>query len=391
MSAGEARPLARVVVKEEFVALTGDFVKAAILGEIEYWQKRVRDVDRYIREERRRAEAAGEDYEVNVDESGGWIYKSVEELSKETMLHLAKNTMLRHIKPLIENGWLLDRNNPRHKWDRTKQYRLNLLKIRDDLKTLGYELQEWVLEGDQGAETGADDEAEQNVTTESANLERRCSDMEHRRSDMELQRRQNGTAIPDITTDTTYNSSRESSAEGDDSVDLDALPDDPTTACLLLLSRVRGFPRNQAENALYLAELRTEFPAVNPRKVVREYQIWHRDNPGKSRNFRGRLRNFFEKAAHDADGSVSGEQGRSQGTPAAGIEALRNYVHPKGGPNDLRRFAGVAERFDFSASEATDPDWRIMRELDDDPMILKRIRSVVKQALAKVPREGEAG
>lgn len=383
MSAGEARPLARVVVKEEFVALTGDFVKAAILGEIEYWQKRVRDVDRYIREERRRAEASGDDYEVNIDESGGWIYKSVEELSEETMLHLAKNTMLRHMKPLIENGWLLDRNNPRHKWDRTKQYRLNLLKIRDDLKTLGYELQEWVLEGDQGAENGTDDEAEQNVTTESANSEHRGANLELRRSDMELQRRQNGTAIPDITTDTTYSSSRESSADGDASVDLAALPDDPTAACLLLLSRVKGFPRNQAENALYLAELRTEFPGVDPRKTVREYQIWHRDNPGKTRNYRGRLRNFFEKAAVDAGlaSSAVGAHGATGGTPAAGVEALRNYVHPKGGPNDLRRFAGVAERFDFSASEATDPDWRIMRELDDDPMILKRIRSVVQRAM----------
>lgn len=68
-----------------------------------------------------------------------------------------------------------------------------------------------------------------------------------------------------------------------------------------------------------------------------------------------------------------------QGTPQVGIEALRNYVHPKGGFNDLRQYAGIAERFDFSGD--ADPDWRIMRELDDDPLILRRIRSVVRRSL----------
>jgi hypothetical protein len=74
------------------------------------------------------------------------------------------------------------------------------------------------------------------------------------------------------------------------------LPDDTTAACLLLLSRVKKFPRDQGENVLYLAELRTEFPAVNAREVCRQYEVWHRDNPGKTTNFRSRLRNFFESA-----------------------------------------------------------------------------------------------
>lgn len=164
---------------------------------------------------------------------------------------------------------------------------------------------------------------------------------------------------------------------------LDTLPDDTTAACLLLLSRVEKFPRDQGENALYLAELRTEFPNVDARKVCREYQVWHRDNPGKTKNFRSRLRNFFQSAARSEAGPAGGPSARVQGTPQrtppAGIEALRNYVHPKGGPNDLRRFAGVAERFDFSGD--ADPDWRIMRELDDDPTTLGRIRSVVRRAV----------
>lgn len=78
---------------------------------------------------------------------------------------------------------------------------------------------------------------------------------------------------------------------------LDQLPDDTTTACLLLLKRVKGFPRNQVENAMYLGELRSEFPRVDARQVCRQYEIWHRDNPSKTKGFRGRLRNFFESAS----------------------------------------------------------------------------------------------
>ncbi len=37
-----------------------------------------------------------------------------------------------------------DRNN--YKWDKTKQYRVNLIKIRSDLNVLGYELQGYKFE-----------------------------------------------------------------------------------------------------------------------------------------------------------------------------------------------------------------------------------------------------
>lgn len=84
-------------------------------------------------------------------------------------------------------------------------------------------------------------------------------------------------------------------------------------------------------------------------------------------------------------GSVTTTASPIAATPDVGIQALANYVHPKGGPNDLRRFASVAERFDFSGD--ADPDWRIMRELDDDQTILSRVRSVVRSAV----REAEAG
>ncbi len=66
-------------------------------------------------------------------------------------------------------------------------------------------------------------------------------------------------------------------------------------------------------------------------------------------------------------------------TPEAGVRALKEYVSPTGGNNDLRAYAAVATRFDFTSEQ--NPDWRIFKELDNDYNILKRIGSVVKRAV----------
>ena len=105
-----SRPLKRVVVKEEFVALTGDHIKAIILGQLEYWQARVRDFDKFIAEEKERAAAEGKD--VQIHETHGWIYKDAEELAEETMLHLNKSTMRRHMKALVDAEYVSERGEP---------------------------------------------------------------------------------------------------------------------------------------------------------------------------------------------------------------------------------------------------------------------------------------
>jgi kynureninase len=47
----QARPLRRVVSKEEYVLLTGDHVSAVLLSQIEYWTRRTYDFDRFLAEE----------------------------------------------------------------------------------------------------------------------------------------------------------------------------------------------------------------------------------------------------------------------------------------------------------------------------------------------------
>ena len=137
------KPLKRVVIKEELVELTGDFRPALILNQFIYWSERMYDADKYIMEEKERA--LKEDLIVNIDESKGWIYKTAEELSEEIMTGMSKSNVGRYIKQLVEKGYLIQRRNPKYKWDKTYQYRVNLYKIQLDLGKMGYVLEGYKL------------------------------------------------------------------------------------------------------------------------------------------------------------------------------------------------------------------------------------------------------
>jgi DnaD/phage-associated family protein len=135
--------LKRVLIKEEFVKLTGDIKLAIILNQFIYWSERVKDFDKFIAEEKSRAEQSG--LSATMEATNGWIYKTSEELAEETML-FSSSTVARLVKTLVEKGWLEERNNPLHKWDRTKQYRVNLMEIHTDLLEIGYCLQDYRVE-----------------------------------------------------------------------------------------------------------------------------------------------------------------------------------------------------------------------------------------------------
>ena len=178
----DPRKLKRVPIKEELVALTGDYIKAVLLQQFIYWSERVSDFDTFIQEENKRLDSHG--FET-VELTGGWIYKSAEELSEETMLGMAGNTIRRHLKVLVEKGYLAERRNPKYNWDRTLQYRVDLLQIQIDLMELGYPLEGYSME------------------FPSSKMEHYKSKMEDYKSKMESLNLQNGGTIPEITTDIT--------------------------------------------------------------------------------------------------------------------------------------------------------------------------------------------
>ena len=129
----------KAVIREDLVELTGHFIKALVLNQFLYWTDRVRDFDKFIKEEKERAVKGG--IEINITETGGWIYKSADKLKNELMINKSGRTIRRHLQELVEEGYLFERKNPDYRWDQTRQYRVNLIKINKDLMQKGYILQ----------------------------------------------------------------------------------------------------------------------------------------------------------------------------------------------------------------------------------------------------------
>ena len=137
------RKLKRVVIKEELVALTGKVDYAIVLQQFIYWSERVKDVDQYLKEEIKRQRQFSDGSiespaDIKENLSKGWIYKTSEQMKEECMFEKSIATMDRIIKFLVDNKWLDRRNNPKYKWDKTYQYRVNLLQIQRDLIKFGY-------------------------------------------------------------------------------------------------------------------------------------------------------------------------------------------------------------------------------------------------------------
>lgn len=213
------RELRRIPLKEEFVAITGHHVKAIILAQLEYWQKRAREFDKFIEEEKDRI-SKEEGLDINLAPTHGWIYKSAQELSRETMLGQSKSSIRSHLKDLVTMGYVLERPNPFYKWDKTMQYRLDLIKIRDDLNKLGYELQDWIIDitprnhtsskikHRKSKNTTQDNDKEYSKESLGGGIDvsphnHTSSEIEHRESKNNTSMFQNRTAITEITSEIT--------------------------------------------------------------------------------------------------------------------------------------------------------------------------------------------
>lgn len=189
--------LKRAIIKEELVALTGDFKCALVLNQMIYWSERTKDAQKFLKEEEERLRVTlgkefNEEYILD-DFKHGWIYKSSEELSTECMINASVSTIRRYLKQLIESGWIDERRNPKYKWDKTMQYRVNIYKIQEDLFKLGYVLEGYPLQMALLSKF-------QNENTKLQN---------------EKSKLQNETAIPEITPETTSEDNKKEKKESE--------------------------------------------------------------------------------------------------------------------------------------------------------------------------------
>jgi hypothetical protein len=124
------------IAREGVVKLLGDFRLAVVLEQLIYWSRKTRDYDRFLQEEIILISESGD--KSNVGKRHGWIYKSAKELSEELMGIGAPSTIAKDLVELENRGFIESRNNPKYKWDHTKQYRPNYIKIQAELLKLGY-------------------------------------------------------------------------------------------------------------------------------------------------------------------------------------------------------------------------------------------------------------
>ncbi|RKL68066.1 hypothetical protein CR203_06100 [Salipaludibacillus neizhouensis] len=129
------RGFKRSVIKEELVRLTGDYKSAIVLNQIIYWSEYNRDFDKFITAEKK----WNEDSDMELTQ--GWFFKTAKELAEDTLINTDPSSIRRYVKKLVDAGWVEERNNPKMKWDHTKQYRVNLVKIQKDLTQMGLYLE----------------------------------------------------------------------------------------------------------------------------------------------------------------------------------------------------------------------------------------------------------
>jgi hypothetical protein len=139
MQSNTIRPLMKSVIREDLVALTNNYRAAVVLNQLIYWTKRVYDFDKFLQEEYNR------NPECNVAFRYGWIIKTAQELSDETMLGLSRQTLRTILKTLIELELIEESYLDDNKWDKTTKYRLNLVNLQESLFALGYPLNDFTI------------------------------------------------------------------------------------------------------------------------------------------------------------------------------------------------------------------------------------------------------
>lgn len=203
--------LKRAVIKEELVILTGNLNEAIVLNQLIFWSERAKDSDNFLQEEIARAKRFNDGTAMNPEDIkktllSGWVYKTAEEMLEETMLTCSRQTMDRIFKSLTEKGFIDKRRNPKYKWDKTWQYRVNLQFLGQALIKLGYVLEGYSLpqpefQNEQSSNYG--EQSNGQIEQSNAHGEHTKAQNEQSNAHGEQSNAHGEQAIPKITTKTT--------------------------------------------------------------------------------------------------------------------------------------------------------------------------------------------
>ena len=126
------------ILREGLLSVTGHPVEAMILQKFLFWTGRLWDFDQFMYEEcmHRKPDIQGESPE------SGWVEKTVADLLSDLALPSNRHSIKRHLKSLVQKGFLYEREDPVYPWKHTRQYRLNLFKLQTALSRRGYSMDE---------------------------------------------------------------------------------------------------------------------------------------------------------------------------------------------------------------------------------------------------------
>lgn len=128
-----------ILLREEWIKLTGDPIRACVLEKMVYWSGKVQDFDLYLKEER------SSSLKSESSPQYGWFYKSNEDLIAGCLFRVTVATFRRYLYFLMDRGWIQRKITPITKWHRTSHYRVNLRKLSSDLQKQGYSFPDFTL------------------------------------------------------------------------------------------------------------------------------------------------------------------------------------------------------------------------------------------------------
>jgi hypothetical protein len=132
-----------VPLREDLMLLTKDTNQSLVLTQMLYWTERIDDLNELILEENKRL---AEHNQQQKDYLRGWIWKSARQMSEELFHSLSEDTVQRAFNGLLKRGILTKRRNPKFKYDRTIQYRVDLLVLRRLMKEIGIQFTDFQLD-----------------------------------------------------------------------------------------------------------------------------------------------------------------------------------------------------------------------------------------------------
>lgn len=141
------RPERTSHLRKELVELTKDSNKAIVLDKLISKSEKIENSSEFVKEEINRLQQNGNKkvdsiryFNLIGEERYGWIHISSSEMIEESLLSISKATMSRILKDLLEKNWIDKRLNPRYPGDNTPQYRVNLLQLQFDLRSMNNSL-----------------------------------------------------------------------------------------------------------------------------------------------------------------------------------------------------------------------------------------------------------